>query len=252
MGQALAAQYTAGLQAANRRMVAENEDKVITSAKVHVMPFLRRQGESELVYSHRMLAAPLPRSHSMSTIAKAFQILEQRNSALRLSLEDGRNDMINAQEEAAEDVRLLDLRDAEIAKMKENLSAMKRRHSLQQYSVMLLCFLCLTGGALAKPHETTLALPIHVCRAVGLYVLCALFPFIDARIPRRADTTEQDDSSKPAHQLAPSPADRIRKFYEKHCPSKLDDAGFVDRVAKRYSYPGGYDALFASLNKKYN
>ena len=47
-------------------------------------------------------------------------------------------------------------------------------------------------------------------------------------------------------------AKRIREFYEKHCPEKLNDPNFVTRIAERYSYPGGYDALFSTLNKKYN
>ena len=252
IGQVLAAQYTAGLQAATRRLAEESEERYIASARKVLRPFEKAPSETSLAYTTRAMRLPIP-TESMSEVAKAFFILERRNSELRVAVEDGKRDLLHVQEEAADDVVLLNEKDETVTNQETQLRKLKRQVRVLKYMLMLLCFLCLSGGLLGKAEETVLSSPIHICRAVGLYVVCSVVSYLVALAPVwQASEHVSDDTSKPAHEIAVPPTERIRKFYEKHCPEKLNDPDFVARIAERYSYPGGYDALFSTLNKKYN
>ena len=252
IGQVLAAQYSAGLQAATRRLAEESEERSLTSARKVLRPFEKGASETSLAYTSRVMRLPIPRD-SMAEVAKAFFILDRRNSALRVAVEDGKRDLLHVQEEAADDVVLLNEKDEKVTNQETQLCKLKRQVRVLKYMLMLLCFLCLSGGLLGKAEETVLSSPIHMCRAVGLYVICSVVSYLVTLAPAwQLSEHVSDDTNRPAHEIAVPPTERIREFYEKHCPEKLRDPNFVTRIAERYSYPGGYDALFSTLNKKYN
>jgi len=100
---------------------------------------------------------------------------------------------------------------------------------------------------------TIVVFSIHCLSRISL-IVPYIQPLLDTIAAVRI-CTRKDSSSLPAHELSPpdpSLADKIKSFYTEHCPDKLSDLSFPCRIAAKYSYPGGEEALFASLNKRYN
>ena len=146
-------------------------------------------------------------------------------------------------------------------------SAAKYQHEMILLRISLFCFVfVLSLFHLCGPPAASLG------RCVYLHVMALLLCVFNISVccivckiafyrpsvvnsSRLLLQSHTDDCDRPAHELTGADDDsfekRIIKFYAIHCPSKLADASFAARIAARYSYVGGEDALFRTLNKRY-
>lgn len=267
-GKVLAAQYEAGARAAKLRVRAARVDNLVRQAKAGLEPYRRKGQESDAERGSRLLGHYLP-SSSLALHLEAIEALEHRVKGLDERTATLTADLADREEEARGDADCMDQQDKTLAASQGKVLALSRQTFWLRFALAAtIGHICLVGS-LSKPVETTSAILAVACRGLGLYFIVNLVIeaalYIPAALVLIRNAMEliqslmqilstQDHSEVPAHELAPpqlSLAERIREFYEKHCPQKLEDVGFCDRIAAKYSYPGGPEALFASLEKRY-
>ena len=267
-GKVLAAQYEAGARAAKLRVRLAKVDNLVRQAKAGLEPYRRKGQESDAERGSRLLGHYLP-SSSLATHLEAIEALEQRVKVLEEGSATLKADLSDREEEARGDAVCMDQQDKALAASQEKILVLRRQtFCLKVGLAATIGHICLIGS-LSKPFETGSAILVVACRGLGLYFLINLVIEVALYVPillvlirngmnliqsLMQILSSQDNSKVPAHELAPpqlSLSDRIREFYQKHCPQKLADVGFCDRIAAKYSYPGGPEALFASLEKRY-
>lgn len=268
-GQVLAAQYHAGAMAAKERIKQAKLEHTVRQAKLSLTPYKRTGRESDAERASRLLCHFLP-VNSIVTHLDAIEGLEAKVTKLELELSDLKTDLAERHEEAREDVKSLDRQDEELGNARKREQTVLRELLCWQIVLVICAVLAGVGGALSHPADGLAAVPIAALRMLGVFVLVKLVVMIALCVPAAVEVMHNawglavtirgllgstiDDSARPAHELAPTPStlsQRIQIFYEQHCPEKLADPTFCDRIATKYSYPGGEDALFASLQKRY-
>ena len=111
---------------------------------------------------------------------------------------------------------------------------------------------------LYSPSRTMLAcgLALVFCHLTSKVMVMEVFKTNAARWLAGPFRRRRVDCDKPAHELAGDPRyqleQRIVAFYSKHCPAKLSGDNFAERIAEKYSYPGGEEALFRTLKTRYS
>lgn len=267
-GNVLAAQYEAGARAAKLRVRAARVDYLVMQAKAGLEPYRRKGQETDAERGSRLLGHYLP-SSSLALHLEAIEALEQRVKQLEEDSATLKADLTDREEEARGDAECLDEQDKALAASQGKVLALSRQAFLLRSALALTVGHICIVGSLSKPMETRSAVLVVACRGLGLFFLANFLIEVVLYIPTLLimmrnviDLTQSlmqilnsgDQSKIPAHELAPpqlSLAERIREFYQKHCPQKLEDVGFCDRIAAKYSYPGGPEALFTSLEKRY-
>lgn len=268
-GHVLAAQYHAGASAAKERIKQAKLEQTVRQAKLSLKPYKRTGRESDAERASRLLCHFLPVNAIISHL-EAIEGLEAKVTQLELEVSDLKTDLADRHEEAREDVKSMDRQDEELEDARKREQAAQREVLCWQIVLASCSVLAGVGGALSHPADGLAAVPIVAFRMLGVFVLVKLVVMVAMCVPAAVEVINNawglavtirsllcspvDDSARPAHELAPHQctlSQRIQIFYEQHCPEKLDDPTFCDRIATKYSYPGGEDALFANLQKRY-
>lgn len=264
----LAAQYEAGARAAKLRVSAARVDNLVMQAKAGLQPYRRKGQETDAERGSRLLGHYLP-SSSLALHLEAIEALEQRVKQLEERSATLKADLTDREEESRGDAECMDEQDKALATSQGKIHALTRQAFWLRFALAAaIGYICIVGS-LSKKMETRSAILVVACRGIGLYFLIILLiefvlcvPTVLVMMRNLVDLVQslmqilssQDHTQVPAHELAPpqlSLSERIREFYQKHCPQKLEDVGFCDRIAAKYSYPGGPEALFSSLEKRY-
>ena len=265
----LSAQYRAGALAAKERLEESKIDKTIAASKTFLAPYRLRRDESESERANRLLGHFLAPSQ-IGINLEALDGLERRAERLAKELARTNSLLGHRDEEAKNDVQCMNNQDIELDGLRETATERRTEVYVLRSFILAVCLYLAFGGHLTKEGESGLAAPFAFVRGLGLWalsrfvvsaILCAPMAWTCCRnaldIAGRlwSIINKSDDSREPAHRLArtqPSLAARIKDFYEVHCPEKLQDPEFCLRIAKKYSYPGGPEALFDSLKKRYS
>ena len=265
--QVMAAQYEAGARAAAQRIMIGKEATILEKARTSLKPYELRSGEPTMDRAERVVLNRCPIAH-VFLACDALSVMQARLARVTKERDLATGQLSHRDDEAKADSRLIDESEAENKLIAREVSMLSTERDA----------LCLLAGVLAgrcwQLHgmaqnlslvAMALSLINYVVAIVAIVVsihclsrLVLLVPYIRPILDTIAtvrDCMQNDSSSLPAHELSPptpSLADKIRSFYADHCPDKLNDPTFVDRISSKYSYPGGAEALFASLNKRYD
>ena len=269
----MAAQYEAGARAAAQRIMVGKESTILERARSNLSLYGLTAGESESERRERIGLHRCPIGHVLLA-RDAMSVLELRLGRMAKDRDRAAEHLAHRNEEAKADSCSLDEADSNIDKLTATTDMMAHEIRLLRITVVVLSILCWILWALSPRTRlglipllisllrTSLAiafvlgaahciprLPMLSAQLCPILHLCtwaaAGAPYID----------QTDDTAVPAHELSPptlSLSEKIRAFYTEHSPDKLLDPAFADRIAAKYSYPGGEGALFASLNKRYS
>jgi hypothetical protein len=265
--QVMAAQYEAGAKMASQKIREKRDMTIISQAKESLTPYRSDPAGS----SHARAAQhyhSLPRTKLIEYL-EAIEVLEARLKILTKDRDILHESLAHSEAESRGDVKLLDNMDQQIARLSSEGRMAELTMIGFKTSILALSIALALSGSLSYQNEPSILVPQVICRTVGLFLVASAVPyvvtllpavlqaykdFLDIFITVMAWASVPNDSNTPAHQLATQTEtleNRIRAFYETHSPTKLKDPGFVSRIAKKYSYPGGPEALFTTLNKKY-
>ncbi len=255
--QVMAAQYEAGARMASQKLLRSHQHALIGRAK------------DSLVASAQYSQCRCLTLQQRQECLKAIEVLEAKITSTIEERDKLHDSLAHSEAEGRSDVKLLDDMDKQIASLLSRASTANLVNIGLRTAIFGLCLALALAGSLSYQNESSVMAPQVICRTVGLFFVASTLPCIAAFFPAafqmymdvsdicisiRHWASTIDDSNTPAHQLATQTEtleNRIRAFYETHSPTKLKDPGFVSRIANKYSYPGGPEALFATLNKKY-
>lgn len=262
----MAAQYEAGAKMASQKIREKRDMAIIIQAKESLAPY--RSDPSGSIRG-RTAHLYLPRPKLIECL-EAIEVLEARLKSVTKDRDILHESLAHSEAESRDDVKLLDNMDRHIARLSSEGRMAELTMIGFKTSILALSIALALSGSLSYQNEPSILVPQVICRTVGLFLAAIAVPYVVTVLPAVIQTYKDfldvfstvmawasvpNDTNTPAHLLATQSEtleNRIRAFYEAHSPTKLEDPGFVSRIAKKYSYPGGSEALFATLNKKYS